>query len=154
MAQWDAVLTAGGVALTGTRFSTAMLRAVDWPACNYYRELMTLYPEAKVILSRRSDAATGSRRPRQRSSATGMMRSPPFTRRVIADIVGPDRHDRDAVIAAYERHNAEVIATVPAERLLVYTAGDGWGPLCAFLGCRNPTRPIRARQLRPASSRR
>jgi hypothetical protein len=32
-----------------------------------------------------------------------------------------------------ERHAEEVIATVPAERLLVWKATDGWGPLCEFL---------------------
>lgn len=34
----------------------------------------------------------------------------------------------------YEEHNARVKALVPPERLLVYTPGDGWEPLCAFLG--------------------
>ncbi len=34
----------------------------------------------------------------------------------------------------YEEHNARVKALVPSERLLVYTPGDGWEPLCKFLG--------------------
>ena len=29
---------------------------------------------------------------------------------------------------------AEVRSNVPAERLLVFEAKDGWGPLCEFLG--------------------
>jgi hypothetical protein len=32
------------------------------------------------------------------------------------------------------RYNAEVQRVVPAERLLVWEAGDGWEPLCDFLG--------------------
>ena len=27
--------------------------SVDWPSCNYWREQMTAFPEAKVLLSRR-----------------------------------------------------------------------------------------------------
>lgn len=138
VAQWNA-LTAGG-AHDWETILDGYAAAVDWPTCNYYQELMALYPEAKVILSRRSDAATWFDST-QATIFRDSMASPPFTRRVIADIIGPDRHDREAVTAAYERHNAEVIATVPAERLLVYTAGDGWGPLCAFLAVPEPDAP-------------
>ena len=35
----------------------------------------------------------------------------------------------------------QVIATVPPERLLVFRAADGWGPLCAFLGVPEPAEP-------------
>ncbi len=35
---------------------------------------------------------------------------------------------------AYEEHNARVKAIVAPERLLVYHPGDGWEPLCKFLG--------------------
>ena len=34
----------------------------------------------------------------------------------------------------YERHNAAVKAMVPSDQLLVYRVGDGWDPLCEFLG--------------------
>jgi hypothetical protein len=34
---------------------------------------------------------------------------------------------------ASEAYNQEVIATVPAERLLVWRAAEGWEPLCEFL---------------------
>ena len=41
-------------------------------------------------------------------------------------------------IAEFERHNAEVIATVPRERLLVFDVKQGWEPLCTFLGVAVP----------------
>lgn len=138
IASWDAI-AAGGPADWDGVFA-GYHATVDWPACNYYRELMALYPDAKVILSRRTDAETWFRST-QETIFREHMASPQFTRRIIGDIVGPDRHDPGAVIAAYERHNAEVISTVPAERLLVYTAGDGWGPLCTFLGVPEPATP-------------
>jgi hypothetical protein len=42
--------------------------------------------------------------------------------------------DKDSAIAAYRRNNEKVRATIPADRLLVFTPSDGWGPLCDFLG--------------------
>jgi hypothetical protein len=38
------------------------------------------------------------------------------------------------MIAAYERHNAEVKKTIPPERLLVWNAAEGWDPICKALG--------------------
>jgi hypothetical protein len=34
-----------------------------------------------------------------------------------------------------------VKAEIPPERLLVYQAGQGWAPLCAFLGVPVPAEP-------------
>jgi hypothetical protein len=31
---------------------------------------------------------------------------------------------------------------VPPERLLIYEVGQGWGPLCAFLGVPEPDEPF------------
>ena len=39
---------------------------------------------------------------------------------------------------AFERHNAEVRAGVPADRLLEWTASDGWEPICERLGVAVP----------------
>ena len=36
----------------------------------------------------------------------------------------------------------EVISTVPADRLLVWSPGDGWGPLCEFLDVAVPDAPV------------
>jgi hypothetical protein len=41
--------------------------------------------------------------------------------------------DRAHALKVYRDHNAHVKATVPAERLLVFEARDGWAPLCRFL---------------------
>ena len=48
--------------------------------------------------------------------------------------IDPEMRDRDAAIAAFHRQLAEVRAAVPPERLLVFAVGDGWTPLCDFLG--------------------
>ena len=40
-------------------------------------------------------------------------------------VFGGRMDDKDHVIECYERHNQEVIDTVPAEQLLVFRPGDG-----------------------------
>lgn len=35
---------------------------------------------------------------------------------------------------AYDRHHRVIKEMTPRERLLVYRLGDGWGPICEFLG--------------------
>jgi hypothetical protein len=50
--------------------------------------------------------------------------------------------DREYAIGVYEAHNAEVRATVPAERLLEFEVTQGWEPLCAFLGVDVPDEPF------------
>ena len=49
--------------------------------------------------------------------------------------------DRDHAIRIFNTHNEEVRRKVPAERLLVYEAGEGWEPLCSFLQVRVPSAP-------------
>jgi hypothetical protein len=45
-------------------------------------------------------------------------------------------------IEAYRRNNTLVRELVPADRLLVFTPSDGWGPLCDFLQVSVPTAPF------------
>ena len=115
----------------------------DYPACTYWRELSQHYPEAKVILTvRDADSwfnsvnktifAEGG----PSTSAEGPMAE--FMHGgVIGDFVGRIQ-DREFMTAYFERRNAEVIAALPSERLLVYRPGDGWEPLCGFLGVAVP----------------
>ena len=60
-----------------------------------------------------------------------------FTRRFVWP---PD--DEAAAKAAFLRHNADVRARVPRERLLEWRASDGWEPLCRALGVPVPDEPF------------
>lgn len=51
-------------------------------------------------------------------------------------------HDRDFVVAAFNRHNEEVESLVPQDRLLVYEVAQGWSPLCKFLEVPVPDAPF------------
>jgi hypothetical protein len=133
---------------------------VDWPACNYYRELMVRYPDARVILSVRDAASWFASTQATILDDVPAAGRPPFIRRVVDAVIGEDWHDRDRLMAAFERHNAAVRTHVPAHRLLEFRASDGWAPLCAFLGVPVPATPyprvnsteeFRSRFARPAT---
>jgi hypothetical protein len=51
-------------------------------------------------------------------------------------------NDRAKAIARYKEHIEEVKAAVPADRLLIFSADQGWEPLCAFLGVPAPKDPF------------
>jgi sulfotransferase family protein len=49
--------------------------------------------------------------------------------------------DKHHAVKAFNAHNEDVRRSVPRERLLVYESGEGWEPLCAFLGVPVPATP-------------
>ena len=63
-----------------------------------------------------------------------------FFRAAIGD-VRDHLNDRAFMIDYFNRHEAEVKATVPPERLLIYPVGSGWAPLCEWLGVPVPDEP-------------
>jgi hypothetical protein len=122
---------------------------VDWPSAAYWRELAAHYPDALVLLSVRDDAEAWW----ESASSTiilgaerdGASADDPWRTMVIDPMLErftPDWADHDAAVAAYERHNAEVRAEVPAPRLLEWRPGDGWEPLCERLGVAVPSDPF------------
>ena len=42
--------------------------------------------------------------------------------------------DKDHAISVFNAHNEDVRRSVPRKRLLVHESGEGWEPLCDFLG--------------------
>ncbi len=65
-----------------------------------------------------------------------------MVRATINDRLGVDLNDHDAVIAAFESHNAAVRRAFDEDRLLVFEASQGWEPLCRFLDCKQPDDPF------------
>jgi hypothetical protein len=119
---------------------------VDWPAATFWRQLADYYPAAKVILSVRDspDAWFESTQKTIFSPQLTAMLPPPMKGMLwhtIWRLFDGEINDRDRCVEVYERHNAAVIAGIPTDRLLVYKPGDGWEPLCAFLGCPVPDEP-------------
>ena len=140
--------------------------AMDWPAAAYWRELAEHYPDAKIVLSIRDpqqwyDSVTRTIFKRALEERRGL----PMHRRVIRWLVArrvPDFalyprmaratvidrifdgriDDREHGVSVFERHIAEVKASIPGDRLLVFNVREGWGPLCEFLDCPVPDGPF------------
>lgn len=121
----------------------------DFPACLFWREILEANPDAVVVLSTRRDAEAWWDSANQTIFSIDGSQLPPemadwfeMWRTVATARFTPDWTDKDASIAAYERHNADVRASAPPDRLLEWQASDGWGPLCDALGLPVPTEPF------------
>ncbi len=135
---------------------------VDWPASYYYRELMDVYPDAKVLLSVRDGMAWAQS---MEKTIWGLLYGDTLMRylseaRMKIDAVWAtyiemmkemwrrtellDGEDTtlEFMAAAMERFNDQVRASVPSERLLEWSPKDGWEPLCRFLGAPVPDEPV------------
>lgn len=125
--------------------------SVDWPSCNFWREQMAWYPDAKVILSERDPDrwyASIMNTIYPFSVEARKMDDPLMQRRskmvfeLIWDGVFDGRmEDKDHVIGVYLAHNQAVKDEVPPEKLLVFESSQGWAPLCEFLNRPVPDEP-------------
>ncbi len=131
---------------------------VDWPGVVIWKELMAANPDAKIVLTVRdpeswykSATATifGRMLDFARLMEAGRGEEIDAARRehmrmvnaVVVDKSFGGSLERDHAISVFKAHNAEVRRVVPAEKLLVFESGQGWGPLCAFLDMPVPRTP-------------
>jgi len=117
----------------------------DFPACLFWPEILESNPGAMVVLSTRRNAEAWWESASQTIFGMDGTNLPPemaewfeMWRAVASARFTGDWTDKDAAIAAYERHNAEVRASVPGDRLVDWQAADGWKPLCDALGVAVP----------------
>jgi Sulfotransferase domain len=124
--------------------------AVDWPSTYFWRELAEYYPNAKIIHTERSteswiksvnetifraiagNSDDGAHVDAQRAMARELVFNRTF---------GGQVDDRAHLARIYENHSKEVKRTIAPERLLVYQSGQGWEPICKFLGVPVPAAP-------------
>jgi Sulfotransferase domain len=126
----------------------------DWPGAFFWRELIDVYPEAKVLLSVRSAESWAQSMEdtiNQIYFGDSLMRHVAMARYkvdpdwaawldLMIDMNWADTGTfagtegrREPMMEAMERFNEDVKSTVPAERLLVWEPKEGWEPLCEFL---------------------
>ncbi len=131
---------------------------LDFPSCNYYKELMDEYPEAKVILTVRNEEKwikswNVLNNKIIKSFTFKFLSKIPFTSFYLQKkihnkaILGKDGmfkgHKKDDEIKnEFLKWNQSVINYVPKDRLLVYEVKDGWDPLCNFLNLPKPKIPF------------
>lgn len=130
-----------GKAVNWERFFRRYDAVVDWPACAFYKELIPVYPEAKILLNVRDpeewyDSMYETIWAIQPAFPWWFPRA---VRIIHNEIIwnGNFRgmfEDKEKTIAIYKEWIEEVKRNVPAEKLLVYNVREGWEPLCDFLG--------------------
>ena len=116
---------------------------VDWPSCNLWREQLDHFPDAKVILSLRSPESwyQSVMTTIYATSKAGVQSENPSARYGSAwafdliwnPIFDNKLDDKAHVISIFKHHNEAVMNEVPADRLLVFEAKEGWETLCEFL---------------------
>jgi len=142
---WRALAT--GENLGWDRLFAGYASCVDWPSAHYWRELIQVYPEAKVLLTYRSPESWWESF--EQTIAVGIARSTEPESLGVAlirdQVFGGKVDDRAHAIGLYQANVDAVKATVPKERLLVHQLGDGWEPLCKHLGVAVPAQPYPTR---------
>ena len=124
--------------------------AVDNPACCVWQELMEANPDVKVILSLHpkgpdawyeSTIATIYFTESMWQFKVLKIATPPGRKlgNMLTKLVWQRSHegtmaDRAKAIAFYQQHIERVKSAVPSDRLLIFSADQGWEPLCGFLG--------------------
>ena len=122
---------------------------VDWPAAPFWKEMSEAFPGAAIVLSvRDADAWWKS------ASNTILIALETYTRpdapddgwtrmgRGMMRRFTPGWQDEAQAKAAYLAYNDHVRATAPPDRLVEWSPGDGWEPLCAALGLEVPDHPF------------
>jgi hypothetical protein len=138
---WRAV--ARGASPDWNQLFSGYASCVDWPSAHYWRELVTNYPVARVILTYRSPESWWESF--EKTILPGLQQSVDQDSLGIAlvakQVFGGKPENRAYAIACYEANVRAVHEIVPRARLLVHTLGDDWEPLCAHLGVPVPAQP-------------
>jgi hypothetical protein len=150
LSKLDAVplwVAAGKGAPDWDRIFDGYASAVDYPSCSFWREQMSHYPDAKIVLSTRDpeswfDSVNSTI---MADDTNAWIRETPlreFFELCVWRDFEPHISDREFMVDYYRRREAEIEASVPAERLLVYNVKEGWEPLCTFLEVDVPDAPF------------
>ena len=135
---------AHGKAIDWRKFYDGYAATVDWPSAAFWPEISAAFPDAVIVLSTRSSGEAWHKSAMDTIFAR-IAEAPPPMREMFDAMLSRftrDVRDRDAAIAAYERHNANVRGTAPRGRLVDWQPSDGWAPLCAALRLPVPSEPF------------
>ncbi|KAJ6502942.1 P-loop containing nucleoside triphosphate hydrolase protein [Mycena vitilis] len=118
----------------------------DTPGAIFAADLISAYPDAKVILTNRDpdkwwtsfSQSIGAITASWRYRLAGILAPQAFGRttaltRLIVSVVAGHVITEEGAKARFVQHYEDVRKLVPKERLLEYEVSQGWGPLCAFL---------------------
>jgi hypothetical protein len=124
----------------------------DTPVAASFRQLDAEYPGSKFILTLRDLASWLDSCETLWQSSVHLFDE--FTARIHRQLYGREDFDRPTFSEAYARHRNDVLLHFAGrEQFLLcmdICAGDGWAPLCGFLGFDHPPLPFPHRNARAA----
>ena len=131
---------------------------LDFPSCNYYKELMDYYPDAKIILTIRDNESwikswnvlnnqilkSFTFRFAAKIPKTSFKLQKDIHNKMILGVDGAFKGAKSdkARMEQFDAWNKAVIEYVPKDRLLIYQVKEGWEPLCNFLNVPIPDIPF------------
>jgi hypothetical protein len=125
---------------------------VDWPSAACWKDLAAAYPDAVILHSERpaedwfrsADRTIfeGFKKPRDEWEQPGENAWWDMAVTMFEDRFTPAFLEPEAAVAAAQAWNADVRATAPADRLVIWQTGDGWEPICDALGLPVPDEPF------------
>ena len=125
---------------------------VDWPGARYWRELVSHFSQARVILTVRDpddwfDSVQATLAPLV--AARGTFPLPHLNavaemgyQTVVAQLFHGRMSDRRHATRVFREHIAAVQAEIAGDRLLTFDVRAGWLPLCEFLRFPVPDAPF------------
>jgi hypothetical protein len=132
-----------GRAVDWSTMPPGFVSIVDWPGASFWRELSSANPDALVLLSVRDRESWY----RSASNSIFMVFDalPPelsqwhsSMQRLLRERFSDQLSDPAAMMDAFDHHNEAVRREIPPQRLLEWTPGDGWEPICERLGVAVP----------------
>ena len=152
------VAAANGERIDWTEAMDGWESSVDWPGCTFWEEMAETWPDAPVLLSVRDPEAwyrscLNSIHAAKEMALAGELEGgdedgpSPEVVGMINNLIWNGTFkgrflEKDYALEVFHRHNEDVKAKVPADRLLVYEIKQGWEPLCEFLGVDVPHTPM------------
>jgi Sulfotransferase domain len=148
LALWERV--AGGSIRDWDTVYRGYRATVDWPGVRFWRELTGHFRAAKVILTVRDPQSWYRSAYESIYRASSLSMDEPLARRrreVVRRVVWEGDfagrfEDAEYAMRVFTEHNDAVRREVAAERLLEFEVGQGWRPLCGFLGVPVPEEPF------------
>jgi hypothetical protein len=142
---WTAAID--GESIDWGTLMSGYLAQVDWPGASFWPELAAANPDALVLLSVRDPdswytSCTNTIFAGMPAMVEGGDPWMTAMQRLLGERFSDKLDDRDAMVEAFDRHNEAVRAGVAPERLLEWTAADGWDPICERLGLPVPAGPF------------
>ena len=128
--------------------------AIDWPTSAVWKDVAELFPDAKVLLSRRANSEEWWDsvdqtvwqiiRTQNFRFSTDADEAEAFSElhRRLTNQFSVHWDDPRAARLAYSKHLTEVRNAVPNERLVEFEVGEGWEPLCRALDKAEPIHPF------------